>query len=340
MRGLRVVLVLAVVAAIGLGAAATASAARVSHPRKPPPAWFTKSFRQRVDAAGHRGVPVAGPGVLDICPSAVIHQGGVGTGTCLVYPYGCTANFAYYNGGSSTAPAVADGHLYLGSAGHCSDKVGQVVYAAISTPGVGASIARIGTVAKRVEQYGNNGSVLDFESIQIDSGYHVYPASPVGGPQGVYTGCQVGTPVKYWGDGYAVEMGPGKPEGGASAHWYDSGYGWFGPLLPGDSGSGVLNAVTNQAVGNLDAIVKLYVPPVYLPGEGIGTRMTSILSFSGYKLVNQDQTLASGSSTSCGQPSGKLKLSSGGGGRHKPKPRHHRTRHAHRGLMSSVTRGV
>src|SRR2546426_1668188 len=48
------------------GAAATASAARVSHPRKPPPAWFTKSFRQRVDAAGHRGVPVAGPGVLDI----------------------------------------------------------------------------------------------------------------------------------------------------------------------------------------------------------------------------------------------------------------------------------
>src|SRR5256712_699156 len=182
MRGLRVVLVLAVVAAIGLGAAATASAARVSHPRKPPPAWFTKSFRQRVDAAGHRGVPVAGPGVLDICPSGVIHQGGVGTGTCLVYPYGCTANFAYYNGGSSTAPAVADGHLYLGSAGHCSDKVGQVVYAAISTPGVGASIARIGTVAKRVEQYGNNGSVLDFQSIQIDSGYHVYPASPVGGP--------------------------------------------------------------------------------------------------------------------------------------------------------------
>ena len=134
-------------------------------------------------------------------------------------------------------------------------------------------------------------------------------------------------------------MGPGKPEGGASAHWYDSGYGWFGPLLPGDSGSGVLNAVTNQAVGNLDAIVKLYVPPVYLPGEGIGTRMTSILSFSGYKLVNQDQTLASGGSTSCGQPSGKLKLGSGGGGRHKPKPRHHRMRHAHRGL-TSVTRGA
>jgi hypothetical protein len=307
-RGFRVLSVLAVAAAVGLGAAATASAARVSHPRKPPPAWFTPSFRDRVDAAGHRGLP-EGPGLLDVCPGAVIHQGGVGTGTCLVYPYGCTANFVYYNGGSPTAPTVADGHLYLGSAGHCSDKAGQPVYGAISTPGLGPAIARIGTVSKRVEQYGNDGSVLDFESIQIDAGYQVYPDSPIGGPQGIYTGCQVGTPVKYWGDGYAVEMGQGKPEGGASAHWYDSGYGWFGPLLPGDSGSGVLNGITGEAVGNLDAIVKLYVPPVYLPGEGIGTRMTSILGFlgSGYYLVNQGRSLSRATSTSCGQPSGRIK---------------------------------
>jgi hypothetical protein len=208
---------------------------------------------------------------------------------------------------------VADGHLYLGSAGHCSDKAGQTVYGAISTPGVGTSIARIGTVSRRVEDYGNNGSVLDVELIKIDNGLHVFPASPVGGPQGVYTGCQVGTPVKLWGSGYAVEMGQGKPEGGVSAHWYDSGYGWEGPALPGDSGSGVLNAATGEATGNLDAIVELYVPPVYVPGEIIGTRMTSILSWGGVSLVNADQSLSRGGATACGQPSGRLALPSGGG---------------------------
>ena len=331
MRILRLLVVLVAVAILGLATASTAAAQhRVSHPRNAAPAWFTPAFKARVDAAGHRGVRLAGPGVLDVCPGVVLHEGGVGTGSCLVYPYGCTANFVYSDSGS--APAVADGHLYLGSAGHCSDKPGQAVYAAISTPGIGSSIARIGTVAKRVEKYGNNGSVLDFESIRIDPGYAVYPGSPVGGPHGVYTGCQVGTPVKYWGDGYVVAVGQGKPEGGVSAHWYDSGYGWFGPLLPGDSGSGVVNAATNEAAGNLDAFVELYVPPVYLPGEGIGTRMTSILAFSGYSLVNDDRSLSRATSTSCGQPSGKLKLS-------KPKVRrvrHHRHHHRHRHRTNSA----
>jgi len=309
MRRSHLVAVLAIAVAVVLSADASASAAQVKFPRNPAPAWFTQSFRDSVDAAGHRGVPLAGPGALDVCPGAVLHENGVGTGTCLVYPYGCTANFVYYNG-SGAAPAVADGRLYLGSAGHCSDKAGQPVYAAISTPGVGASIARIGTVAKRSEKYGNNGSIVDFESIRIDPGYHVYPASPVGGPHGVYTGCQVGTPLKYWGDGYAAAVGQGKPEGGVSAHWYDSGYGWEGVLLPGDSGSGVVNALTGEAVGDLDAVIELYVPPVYLPGEGVGTRMTTILTFlgSGFSLVNDDGSLARATSTACGQPSGKLAL--------------------------------
>ena len=145
MRIFRLLVVLVAVAILGLATASTAAAQhRVSHPRKAPPAWFTAGFKARVDAAGHRGVPLAGPGVLDVCPGVVLHEGGVGTGSCLVYPYGCTANFVYSDSGS--APAVADGHLYLGSAGHCSDKPGQAVYAAISTPGLGPSIARIGTV--------------------------------------------------------------------------------------------------------------------------------------------------------------------------------------------------
>jgi len=303
----KILIAIAVAVVLGSSVPATAAATSVTHPSNPAPAWFTNQFRDRVDAAGHKGVPVDGPSVLDVCPGVVLHQNGVGTGTCLVYPYGCTANFVYYNGTGATAPAVSDGrHLFLGSAGHCSDKAGQPVYAAISTPGVGPSIARIGTVSKRVEKYGDNGSVLDVESIRIAKGYRVYPDSPVGGPKGIYDGCQVGTPVKYWGHGYGIAMGQGKPEGGESAHWYDNGYGWFGPSFPGDSGSAVLDASSNQAVGDLDAIVELYVPPVYLPGETIGTRITSILRWLGssYKLVNQDYTLSRDTTTACGNASG------------------------------------
>src|SRR3954452_9781269 len=145
-----------------LTTASVASAASFDNPVKPAPSWFTQDFKQKVDAAGTKGVPItdAGPSALDVCPGAVFHAGGVGTGTCLVYPYGCTANFVY-SSGSGTAPTVADGSLYLGSAGHCSDKVGQDGYGAISTPGVGPSIAHIGSVAKRVNAYPDNANFHD-----------------------------------------------------------------------------------------------------------------------------------------------------------------------------------
>jgi hypothetical protein len=293
-------LIAAVLTTVLLGSATAVAQADVRQPANPAPAWFTDAFKQQVDAAGHAGVPLAGPSALDVCPGAVFHEGGVGTGTCLVYPYGCTANFVYYDGAGPTAPAVADGHLYLGSAGHCSDKPGQAVYAAISTPGVGPSIARIGTVSKRVEDYPDSGNVHDFESIRIDPGYDVYPDSPVGGPQGIYDGCQVGEPLKYYGHGYEVAVAQGKPEGGAATHWYDDGYGWAGPAFGGDSGSGVLDASTNQAVGDLTATSLVYAP--FVPGETIGSRVTWILSFLGgsYQLVNADRTLARDTTSSCG----------------------------------------
>ena len=291
--------------------AATASAAEYEQPVKPPPAWFTADFKQKVDAAGLTGVPLAEPGVLDVCPGAVIHEGGVGTGTCLVFPFGCTANFVY-SSGSGTAPAVADGSLYLGSAGHCSEKVGQDVYAAISTPGVGTSIAHIGTVSKRVEDYPDNGNVHDFESIKLDSGLQVFPESPVGGPQGIYDGCDVGQPLKYYGHGYEVAVGQGKPEAGIAAHWYDDGFGWAGPAFGGDSGSGVINAATNQAAGDLTAIAIVYLP-AFAPGETIGSRITWILSFSGLSLVNADRTLSRDTTSTCGTASDSPLAGSGGG---------------------------
>jgi hypothetical protein len=248
-----------------------------------------------------RGVGVKGPSVLDVCPGAVFHESGVGTGTCLVYPAGCTANFVYYRGSGGRAPAVANGRLFLGSAGHCSKREGQPVYAAISTPGVGPGIARIGTVSARVKDY-DGPRVRDFESIRIRDGYRVYPQSPAGGPQRVYDGCQAGIPLKYYGSGYEAVVGQGKPEAGVARIWYDGGYGWLGPAFGGDSGSGVLNALTNQAAGNLTAVNILDPKLFYAPGEVIGSRMTWILRFLGssYSLVNQDYTLSRDTTSSCG----------------------------------------
>ena len=315
----RALLVVVVVASLLAFAASSASAAQVSFPRKAAPAWFTPQLRAAADAAGTRGVPLAGPSALDVCPGVVgFSEGGVGVGTCLVYPYGCTANFIYYSG-SGPAPQTSDGNEYLGSAGHCSDHVGDVVYGAISTPGVGPSIARIGTVSKRIEEY-KGSRVYDVEAIKIDPGYKLYPASPVGGPNGVYDGCAVGTPLKYFGHGYEVAVAQGKPEGGISTHWFDDGYGWAGPAFGGDSGSGVLTA-DGLAAGDLTATI-IYSPP-YVPGETVGARMTWILSYLNLSLVNADFTTSRDTTSACGTSTSAKKKGN------KPRRRHtRRTRSA------------
>jgi hypothetical protein len=285
--------------AVFLLTAGTATAApQVDQPSNPAPAWFTQEFQQRVDAAGTQGIPVDEHSALDVCPGAVIHEGAVGTGTCLVYPAGCTANFVYANG--PTAPAVADGSLYLGTAGHCVDRPGGPVYGAISTPGVGASIVKIGTVSKAIERYDDDGVVQDFASIQIEDGLSVHPDSPVGGPQGIYDGCEPGQPLKYYGHGYEVVVAQGKPGGGVAAHWYQDGFGYFGTAFGGDSGSGILHG-DNRAVGDLTAIIIFDPSLAFTPGEVVGTRITWILDFlgAGYSLVNADGTLVRDTTTTC-----------------------------------------
>lgn len=294
---------------IGLfaGGAPASAATGFEQPRAAAPTWMTAEFRALVDVAGTRGVPMDEHSLLDVCPGAVVfHEGGVGTGTCLVYPYGCTANFIYESG-PGPAPQVSTGSQYLGSAGHCSDRVGESVYAAISTPGVGPAIAKIGTVSKRIDEY-KASRVYDFEAIRIDPGFRLYPASPVGGPMGVYDGCQVGTPLKYYGHGYAVAVAQGKPEGGISTHWYDDGFGWEGPALPGDSGSGVLTA-DGRAAGDLTAIIIFDPTLSYVPGEIVGSRMTWILAYTGFSLVNADYSLSRDTDSACGSTAG------GGGGK-------------------------
>jgi hypothetical protein len=303
LRGLIVAVTL--VAFLGVTSTASAAQAQIDQPRNAKPAWFTKKFKKRVDRSGRRGVkaPKEEPSIFDVCPGVAVHNNAVGPGTCLVYPYGCTANFVYYNGGGATAPAVANGRLFLGTAGHCADRTGQPVYAAVSTPGVGPAIKRIGTVSKRVEKYGDDGVVQDFASIKLDNGIRVEPNSPVGGPQGIYDGCQSGTPLKFWGNGYEVAVAQGNPGGGAALHWYDSGYGWAGDAFGGDSGSGVMTA-SNQAAGNLTAVYIFDPSFAFFTGEVVGSRATWILSYLGgsYKQVNADYSLSRDTTNSCTTP--------------------------------------
>jgi hypothetical protein len=270
---------------VGAGSATAATTLKTS-----PPAWFTPLFKAQVDRAGTKGVavPTAGPSATDVCPGIDPNSPTPGTsvvsaGTCEVYPAGCTANFIYSNGGS----------FFVGTAGHCVNKVGEDVYMQVSTPGVGASIANIGTVSKFV----NGGVGNDYAVIAIRSGFAVDPKLPQGGPNGIYTGCGP-TALLHWGHGYGVAVAQGKLEGGLATNWYDDGYGWTGVGAPGDSGSAVVTASGFQAAGDFTHLI---VDTGAYPGSTLaGTRITKILAGTGLQLVNADGSTTGTAPTSCG----------------------------------------
>lgn len=289
--GLRGVL-LAVVAVLALSVCASGAYA-ASELRLEKPQWFTKKYKRQVDKSGKRGKPAPKaaedePGALDICPgidpnAPTPATSVVSAGTCVVYPYGCTANFIYSGGGQ----------YYVGTAGHCVDRVGQSVYMQVNTPGVGASIANVGTVS----QFRDNDVGDDYAVIAIRSGFAVDPKLPGGGPQGVYAGCEP-TGVLHWGHGYGVAVSQGKLEGGIATNWYDDGFGWTGFGAPGDSGSAVVTANGFQGAGDFTHLI---VDPFGYPGSNqAGTRLTKILRETGLSLVNADGSTSRVTETSCG----------------------------------------
>ena len=167
--GLRGVLI-AVVAVLALSVGVTATASAASTLRTSKPAWFTTKFKKQVNKSGKKGKakPQAdGPGATDVCPgidpnSPTPATTVVSAGTCEVFPYGCTANFVYTNGSQ----------YYIGTAGHCVDKVGQAVYMQVNSPGVGASIANVGNVTKFVNGgVGNDYSVIPLRPRLRRSGF-------------------------------------------------------------------------------------------------------------------------------------------------------------------------
>lgn len=254
------------------------------------PAWLTDSLRAEIHAAGPKGAQVPEEYLNTECPGVATR--GVSANGCIVAPYGCTANFIFTRSGDWRA------RPYIGTASHCTDKVGDTVIMQVDT----TTLAEVGRVVKRT---GRQEPGEDFALIEVfpevAAKWGVNPAIPTGGPQGIYTGCQIGLPVKNYGHGYGVAVAQGKPEVGVSAHWYDDGYGWFGAGAPGDSGSGMTLA-TGESAGDFTHIIIFDPRLEYAPGELTGMRTTAILRFlgSGWAQVNADGTTTAANRTACG----------------------------------------
>jgi hypothetical protein len=250
--------------------------------RRPAPAWLTAEMQAQLQQNGAEGVQVSAERMNDECPG--YQDPGVGAAGCIVAPYGCTANFIYTDGTS----------YYVGTAGHCSDKVGDVITMQVDT----TTLADVGTVAKRTSQTipGNDFSLVKLDPAVV-SKWGVDPAIPVvGGPNGVYTGCGPET-VRHYGHGYGVAVAQGKPEGGIATNWFNNSYGWTGVGLPGDSGSPVVTT-DGKGAGNFTHLI---VHTGYPGSDLAGMRLTAILQFAGVSLVNADgSTTAAPGPASCG----------------------------------------
>ena len=298
-----------IVAVLAFGAliGGTASAAQRAKPHKLTlPSLVPSDLRAQIVAQAPKAKSDPTDIVFKSCPGTGPTVPGVQAGTCLVDPHGCSANFVFYNGptinvggtlrpaagsagGTGLPPFTSDGvHWFLGTAGHCLGSgpvLAQVRAPGIYLPGDSTlGIAAIGTAAKKV----NGGIGNDFGSILLYPGQLVTPATPIGGPVGIY---DMGTPapVNYYGHGYVFEVAQGKPGGGGAFFPSTSFFTWAGTSLPGDSGSGVM--VGALAAGDLTHGLGISVVPLPV---GYGTRMAKIFSIlgRGFYMVNADGSLS------------------------------------------------
>lgn len=295
-------------------ASATKHKPRPAKMRLPSPSWLTDQLRAEVIAQAPK--PKDGPEdmVFKSCPGAGPTVPGVQAGTCLVDPFGCTANFVFYNGptvsvggilrpaagsagGTGLPPYTSDGqHWFLGTAGHCLN--GGPVLAQVRAPGIflpdsdAGGIAAIGTTAKKV----NGGIGNDFGAIQLYAGQLVTPANPIGGPMGIYDQ-GAPAPIDYYGHGYHFAVAQGKPGAGGGFFPTTDWFTWAGTSFGGDSGSGVM--VGNLAAGDLTHGLGIDIVPLPV---GYGTRMAKIFKIlgNGFYLVNADGSLARNTSAATG----------------------------------------
>lgn len=187
----------------------------------------------------------------------------------MIAPYGCTMNFIF---GKSGVPAI-------GTAGHCTDRVGQeVVLLTVAPGGSNPVLVEVGQVITRA----NGGVGNDFALVSIRRNLRewVFPTiAVVGGPCGAYYGSGPET-VAHYGHGLAIGTG-GTPRAGVALTWRKRAFGWDGVAIFGDSGSPV--RVTDlKAAGNLTHLV---VDDRWLPSIIAGTRIGRMLQLAnGYSL--------------------------------------------------------
>jgi hypothetical protein len=276
---------------------------------QPRPAWLTDELEAKIVASGTKGVEVnLGPrpnatqlNCLGTAPPYAGSDGvsltAVSAGTCMVSPSGCTMNFVFTDGTSS----------YIGTAGHCAGK-GKTVIAQIGTrvdptDSVIVMLAAIGSVVRSW----NGGIGRDFALVKINPGFKVVPGMAGAlGPTGAFCGDPVGQPVMHYGHGYIFFVEQGNPKFGEVVpdltllfrFASPNGFNWVGYGLPGDSGSGVMNAA-GLAVGDLTHGIGVAGVPV--PGLNFGTDMGGIFSLIGssYSLVTVD-----GRAANCANPLG------------------------------------
>jgi len=269
------------------------------------PSPLSDELRAQIHAAGPEGVQVSEEFLNTECPGAQ-EPPGVSANGCIVDPAGCTANFIFSDGSDWRVEP------YVGTASHCVDKVGQPVIMQVDT----TTLAEVGTVYKQTadEEPGDDFALIRVYP-EVAAKWGVNPAAPTGGPQGIYDGCAPQA-VKYYGHGYGVAVGQGKPEGGLADKWYSDGFGWFGVGFPGDSGSGV-TIQDNRSAGNFTHIIIFDPDLFYAPGQLAGMRTTAILDFLGssFSQVNADGSLSRDTTTACASTG----AYGGSGGGSKPK---------------------
>jgi hypothetical protein len=236
--------------------------------RREPPAWYTQDLHRRVAAAGPRGVRIPGEPV----PASALAIQGIRPGSWMVFPAWCTMNFVFRS----------RGRLFIGTAGHCTDRVGQSV-TLFMAPG---RVVRVGRVVQRV----NRGQGKDFALVRIRPALRrrVSPKMAlVGGPTGAFRGRGRRT-VFHVGHGVVVGTG-GTPRAGISLKWGRARYMWAGVGAPGDSGSPV-RVAGGKAAGNLTHIAA--GGPQVAP-RLVGTRIGKILRMLGprFRLVRAARDL-------------------------------------------------
>lgn len=235
----------------------------------PAPSWLTAEVFAAAGAAAENGNAYDWEKGIEVplgMQFAFIRPGTFYYGPGILQPVGCTTNFIYGSAGS----------YKIGTAGHCTEKVGEEAII-VTAPTV------IVSVGKTSKTTGDGGVGKDWALIAIYPQFQQYVDANVAviqGPQGVSTVKPTLTSpiaIKHFGHGLVVGAG-GTPRAGISTKADTSAFYFSSPSMPGDSGSAVLTAGSasaplGQAFGLLTHLI---VDTRHVPSHMAGTRISVV----------------------------------------------------------------